>query len=105
MALDPNEIGYFIQNVGLAALSFGVTQDDVNTVGSVLMQYFGYRCSPPLDIVGWGPELQSICADKMCPKDPNSVCKLYPWYGVSPEPQSAPGCSSGAYSSGGGYHR
>lgn len=45
MALDTNEVGYFIQNVGLAALSFGVTQDDVNTVGMVLMQYFGYRCS------------------------------------------------------------
>ena len=88
MDLDANEVGYFIQNVGLAALSFGVTQADVNTVGGVLMQYFGYRCSPPLDIVGMGPQLQSICIGKDCPLDPMAVCNQYPWYGYSKEPES-----------------
>ena len=87
MDLDPNELGYFIQQVGLAALSFGVTQADANTVGMVLMQYFGYRCSPPLAITS-GPMLQSMCINKKCPLDPNAMCNLYPWYGYGKEPES-----------------
>jgi hypothetical protein len=92
MDLSLPEFTYFVQNVGLAALSFGVTQDDVNTVANVLYQYFGYRCSPPLDIVGGGPQLQSICIGDGCPNDPNAVCSKYPWYGYSWDPQVVPGC-------------
>lgn len=103
MALDPNEIGYFISQVGLAALSFGVSQDDANTVGMVLMSYFGYRCSPPLAITTSTPYKQSICGDKTCPKDPHPVCYLYPWYGIDPEPKMSPQCggSAGGYDDGG----
>lgn len=97
MALDENELGYFISQVGLAALSFGVTQDDVNTVGGVLFSYFGYRCSPPLAITA-GPLRQSMCTDKSCPKDPNAVCWEYPWHGIDPEPKMAPQCRGSGYS-------
>ena len=96
MALDPAEVGWFINNVGLAAASFGVSSADISTVAGVLMQYFGYRCSPPLAITD-GADLQSICVNAKCPKDPMAVCQEYPWNGVSPEPKSV----CGGYGSGG----
>lgn len=64
MALDSAEVGYFIQQVGLAATSFGVTQSDASAVGSALMSAFGYRCLPPASIPSFEPAaLQSICTD------------------------------------------
>lgn len=64
MALDAAEVGYFIQQVGLAATSFGVTQSDAAAVGSALMSAFGYRCLPPASIPSFETaELQSICID------------------------------------------
>lgn len=62
MALDPNQLGYFIENVGLSAASFGVTSSDVAAVGTALMNAFGYRCLPPASIPPFEPPaLQSIC--------------------------------------------
>ena len=64
MALDAAEVGYFIQNVGLSAQSFGVASSDVAAVGSALMNAFGYRCLPPASIPAFErPALQSICTD------------------------------------------
>ena len=73
MVLDTNEVGYFISQVG------------------ALMQYFGYRCTPPENIV-YGPQLDSICLDPSCPLDPNPDC----WkYGPpQPPPMVAPQCAS-----------
>jgi hypothetical protein len=36
MALDAYEVQYFIEQVGLAALSFGVSADDAEAVGHTL---------------------------------------------------------------------
>lgn len=91
MALDPAEVGYFISQVGAAATCLGVSSADVSAVGGVLMQYFGYRCSPPLAITD-GPLLQSICESCKCPYDPHAECGLYPDGGCEPEPQMAPQC-------------
>lgn len=99
MALDSAEVGYFISQVGAAATCLGVSSADVSTVAGVLMQYFGYRCSPPITVVD-GPQLDSICEDCSCPYDPMAQCSLYDNGGCYPEPQTAPGCkSSGSYSS------
>jgi hypothetical protein len=46
MALDPYQVGYFIQQVGLVATSFGVTAEDAIAAGMSLNKLFNYRCSP-----------------------------------------------------------
>lgn len=100
MVLDTNEVGYFISQVGAAAASFGVASSDISIVAGALMQYFGYRCTPPENIV-YGPQLDSICLDPSCPLDPNPVCGQYG--APQPPPMVAPQCASssmaGKYSS------
>jgi len=98
MALDSAEVGYFISQVGAAAASFGVSSSDISTVAGVLMQYFGYRCTPPETIV-YGPQLDSICEDCSCPLDPNANCGLYDNGGCYPEPMTAPQCMAAATTS------
>lgn len=62
MALDAYQVGWFIEQVGLSAKSFGVAEADVKFVGTALNALFGHKCAPKLDIVaGADEELQSIC--------------------------------------------
>ncbi len=65
MGLDAYEVQYFIEQVGLAAASFGVSSDDVTYVGGVLQASFGVKCAPKtnLGVTKWPKELQSICID------------------------------------------
>lgn len=78
MNLSPEEIGYFITQVGLAASSFGVTKDDVTAVGESLGKTFGYRCAPPAVVVpSQGAHTQSVCLAETCPLSPNDTCSAY----------------------------
>ncbi len=89
MALDANELGYFITQVGLSAASFGVAASDVTDVANALTSYFDYRCLAPTAIVpGQGPQLNSICLASSCPLAPNHpTCFLYDLdHGSSPQP-------------------
>lgn len=62
MALDAAEVGYFIEQVGMSAASFGVSDADVQTVGMALTKAFDYRCAPPAAIPATAtPALQAIC--------------------------------------------
>lgn len=62
MGLSNKEIGYFINQVGTAAASFGVSEEDVAAVGKALTDAFGYKCSPPAAIPATAtPALQAIC--------------------------------------------
>lgn len=62
MGLDANQVGYFIEQVGLSAASFGVSMADITAVGTALNEYFNYRCLPPMSIPSYEPAyLQSIC--------------------------------------------
>lgn len=101
MALDPNEIGYFITQVGLSAASFGVAQSDINAIGTALFTTFGYKCSPPVTVVpSQGPQLESICVDATCQLDPHANCGLYDNYnGTSPEPATASSCMTSTMTS------
>jgi hypothetical protein len=93
MSLDPNEVGYFISQVGLATASFGVASSDITIVVNALVSLFDYRCSPPVTIVpAAGPQLQEICGNPTCPLGPTPKCYLYDNYGVEPAPQTAPSC-------------
>ncbi|SMR45713.1 unnamed protein product [Zymoseptoria tritici ST99CH_3D1] len=78
MALDEKQIGWFINNVGLSAASFGVTEEDVTTVGKALESTFGMRCSPPAKgPQSKAPELQAICIEPTCPLSTQPVCGQY----------------------------
>jgi len=78
MALDQYQVGYFIQQVGLSAASFGVATDDVTAVGKALTQLFNYRCAPNTTVVPeQGPNLQSICTADTCPLAMNATCSAY----------------------------
>lgn len=89
MDLDVNELGYFIQQVALAAASFGVAEDDLKAVGMALAQLFGLRCSPAATAIAeQGPQLQAICIADSCPISPNATCASY-------EPAMAPKNATG----------
>ncbi|KAF2209774.1 hypothetical protein CERZMDRAFT_46514 [Cercospora zeae-maydis SCOH1-5] len=79
MALSNAEVGYFITQVGLAAASFGVTEEDVTAVGTALTDAFGYRCAPPAAIPPTASaELQAICIAEDCPiATASPTCEAY----------------------------
>ncbi|KAI1344133.1 hypothetical protein F5Y15DRAFT_103944 [Xylariaceae sp. FL0016] len=92
MDLDAAEFGYFVQQVGLAAASFGVADADVTAVGMALNSLFGYKCAPPTTAIkAQGPQLQSICIAEDCPVAENSVCDKY-------EPAMEPKSATSTYS-------
>lgn len=78
MALDKNEVSYFIQQVGLSAASFGVSDADVAAVGMSLNKHFNVRCAPKEAIIQSEPMYQSICIDNDCDLAPNATCSAYP---------------------------
>lgn len=78
MALDQYQVGYFIQQVGLSAASFGVATDDVTAVGKALTMLFDYKCAPNTTVVPeQGPQQQSICIADTCPVAMNATCSAY----------------------------
>ena len=107
MNLDENEMGYFIQEVGSAATSFGVTTEDATAVGMALNSAFNMRCLPAAALAPGAPNAsQSICVAPSCPEAMPSDCTAtgtsYPngTNGVEPEAVAA-GSSTGGSSGGG----
>ena len=79
MDLDAAEVGYFIEQVGMAAASFGVADADVTIVGNALNELFGYKCAPPTTVIpAQGAVLESICIADDCPTAVNATCSSYP---------------------------
>lgn len=75
MDLNPYQVAYFIDQVALAAESFGVAKSDISIVGAALSSLFDYRCAPATTVIkAQGPALQSICIADTCPIAPNSTC-------------------------------
>ncbi|EME40748.1 hypothetical protein DOTSEDRAFT_74325 [Dothistroma septosporum NZE10] len=79
MDLDAAQVGWFIEQVGMSAASFGVADADVEAVGMALNKAFGYRCSPPAAIPATAsPALQAICVASDCPiATANATCAAY----------------------------
>ena len=68
MKLDNAQVMYFIKQVGLAALSFGVSMEDTNSIGNTLTNLFLMKCDIPIALVpGAIPDSQSICIADDCP--------------------------------------
>ena len=62
MALDNYQITYFIQQVGLAAESLGVSDADIGIVASALQSTFAHKCAAKAAVVPQAKEeLQAIC--------------------------------------------
>lgn len=80
MYLGPEDVGYFITQIGLSLLSMGVTEEDVAISNATFDALFNYRCLPPYDLIkSQGPQNSSICQradcpiareNPMCPSDP-----------------------------------
>jgi len=78
MDLDAYEVGYFIEQVGLAAASFGVAESDIVGVADALNALFGYKCAPAVTVIpAQGPQYESICIAADCPTAANATCSSY----------------------------
>jgi hypothetical protein len=95
MSLDAAEFGYFVQQVGLAALSFGADPNDLVPVATALATLFGQRCAPAVSVLGGlvPAELQSICIDDACTLTPNGTCDAY-GAAIEPRPCNGSGVNS-----------
>ena len=77
MNLNAAQVGYFIQQVGLSAASFGVSTEDVSYVGNALTTLFNTKCSRAVALTPQTtPDLQSVCTGDNCvvAKDSDSIC-------------------------------
>jgi hypothetical protein len=100
MGLDENQMGYFIQQVGLSAASFGVSKEDVQAVGMTLDKVFNKRCSPATAAIpALGPQLESMCIASSCPLDAMASCSLYEHDGTGARPKVANASLAGNASS------
>ncbi|PFH63185.1 hypothetical protein XA68_16624 [Ophiocordyceps unilateralis] len=78
MGLNHAQVSYFIQQVGLAAQSFGMERADVDSIAASLNMVFNVRCAPPAVVIpAQGPQLQSICIDGSCPMASGAMCEMY----------------------------
>lgn len=81
MDLNHYEVSYFIQQVGLAASSFGVAKDDITVVAGALDKLFNYKCLPPATAIkAQGPQLQSICTEETVSCFPISMLSALSFY-------------------------
>jgi hypothetical protein len=88
MALDPDELGYFIDQVGAAARVMGISDGEATTITTNMGLNLGLRCRAPVAIVAGKPaQPQGICTDATCELAPNPDCAAYDYPdGISPEP-------------------
>lgn len=107
MGLDANEVGYFIQQVGLSAQSFGVATADITAVGKLLSSVFDVKCGAPAVVIpAQGAQLQSICTADDCPTAANASCSSYATFPGEPKTatttQMSPTSTGSSGSSGSG---
>ncbi|KAF7550492.1 hypothetical protein G7Z17_g5666 [Cylindrodendrum hubeiense] len=99
MDLDYYQVTYFVTQVGLAAASFGVAEDDIKAVAMALNSIFNVRCAPATTAIkAQGAQLQSICIDKSCPLAKDGVCSKYDTP-IEPKNATASGDESSASAS------
>ncbi|KAL1643767.1 hypothetical protein SLS58_004783 [Diplodia intermedia] len=68
MDLSAAEFTYFVTQVGLAARSFGVGEEDITVVAKALNDTFGVKCSANASVVKGQPAAeQAVCLGEGCP--------------------------------------
>lgn len=79
MALNTNEVNWFIMQVGLSAKSFGASDEDVKAVGTLLDNTFNRRCAPKATVIpAQGAQYQAICLNSACQTATNADCAAQP---------------------------
>ncbi|KAK6335070.1 hypothetical protein TWF718_010512 [Orbilia javanica] len=93
MNLAPLQLGYFIQELSLAAISLGVAEGDVIAVASMLNTTFGQACAPAAVVIPDVPkDLQAMCINTACPLAKDPICGTYNHqggFGIDPSPADA----------------
>ncbi|KAJ2996479.1 hypothetical protein HDV02_006451 [Globomyces sp. JEL0801] len=75
MKLSKNQIGYFNDQVGQAAISFGVTTEDATAVGASLESLFNVKCSIPTKLTPKSDNApQGMCGSNDCKKADKGIC-------------------------------
>ena len=78
MYLGPDEVGYFIEQIGLACSSFGFSDDDVDEAVDTFNRKFNVRCHPAEVIVAHqGSQNNSICQAPECDLADNGICPAF----------------------------
>lgn len=78
MYLTTAQNTYFINQVALAAQSFGVASDDITVVGTALNSLFNQRCTANVSVPMSAPAApQAICIADDCALAANSSCAAY----------------------------
>jgi hypothetical protein len=75
MNLEYHQLGYFINQLTLSAMHFGVSSQDADSFNKTLNNRFNVRCSPATSSP---PQLLSLCQNPTCPLAvPVSDCAAY----------------------------
>jgi hypothetical protein len=75
MNLEYHQLGYFINQLTLAAVHFGVSSQDADSINKTLNSRFNVRCAPATSAA---PQLLSLCQNPTCPLAfPVSDCAAY----------------------------
>ncbi|RVD83206.1 uncharacterized protein DFL_007602 [Arthrobotrys flagrans] len=90
MNIAPLQLGYFTQELSLAAISLGVAEGDALTVASILNTTFGQACAPAVAVIPNAiRDLQAICINTACPPAKDPICGTYNHqggFGIDPSP-------------------
>ncbi|MCJ1283728.1 hypothetical protein MMC26_003059 [Xylographa opegraphella] len=79
MNLNYTDLGHFINQLSLATLHFGFSDQDSQTLDTNLNSMYNVRCAPPITTnPAQGPQLLSLCQADNCPlAEPNPDCAAY----------------------------
>lgn len=79
MNLEYHQLGYFINQLSLAATHFGVSAQDADTFRNSLNSRYNVRCAPAVSFNANSPaQLLSLCQNPTCPLAvPVSDCAAY----------------------------
>lgn len=79
MNLEHHQLGYFINQLSLAAVHYGVSAQDADTFRSTMNSRFNVRCAPGVSSNPSNPpQLLSLCQNPTCPLAvPVSDCAAY----------------------------
>ena len=78
MDLDSAQVTYFVNQVGLAAASFGVAKEDITAAADAINSLFNVKCAAPMAVLKDAKaELQSICVADDCMQAKNATCDKY----------------------------
>ncbi|KAF3909006.1 hypothetical protein ABW21_db0202118 [Orbilia brochopaga] len=92
MNLGPSQLGYFIQEISLAAAAVGFEDNDIQGFASNLNETFSQRCAPRKAVLPDSePDLQALCIDVSCPLALGGICPAYNNFGgFGVDPASPP---------------